>query len=115
VDIDKSELINSWVLNSNTTNPIACKEYNVTLSEEFTKKKITFKNPWDLNLNFNLKSSNEQIMKPRDRNIEIGPQGTVIIKLWFNKYSSACDDPVYLFLNDNFGQGEECFKFNLNI
>ncbi len=48
--------------------------------------------------------------------LEVGPQGTVYLRLWFagvsNNFSGS--KQVFLFLNDESGQSEESFSFRVN-
>ena len=49
-----------------------------------------------------------------DKYLEVEGQGTAVIRLAFrNKQNNTGAYPVYLFLNDSVGNGEECFKFNM--
>lgn len=63
---------------------------------------------------FVLVSSNEEVMRPRVEMLEVGGQGSVYLKLWFNKgVLDAPPQDVYLFLNDPSGRTEECFLFQV--
>ena len=50
----------------------------------------------------------------RTPTLEVAPQGTTYLRLWFAAATEGQGDrEVYLFLNDENGQSEECFLFNL--
>ena len=55
------------------------------------------------------------LVRPRDAIVEVGPQGTCILRLLFPKAVNMSSklNQVFLFVNDCVGQGEECFQFNL--
>ncbi len=44
--------------------------------------------------------------------LDVGANGTAYLKLWFaGAYNGQQSKDVYLFLNDDHGQNEECFLF----
>ena len=118
VDVDSLQLVSSWLLNVTATSPIVMRQYEVLLDRsKYTFKKISFQNPWDISRRFKLTSSNDAIMKPRDQIVDVLPQGTALIRLWFAKGTLDTEQQaaeVYLFLNDSVGNGEECFLFNIS-
>lgn len=122
VDVDTRELISAWLLFSTAAAPAVMRSYDVQASSSRpSQKKIVFKNPWDMSRRFTLVSSDEEVMRPRAEVLEVAGQGSVYLKLWFNKSSDEdClggsgrgSKEVYLFLNDPSGRTEECFLFHV--
>jgi hypothetical protein len=128
VDVDTRELISAWLLFTTAAAPAIMRSYDVDVTPSRpTQKKIIFKNPWDMSRKFHLVSSNEEIMRPRTEVLEVAGQGSVYLKLWFNKggggsaqsqsqWQQGCapeSQEVYLFLNDPSGRTEECFLFQV--
>jgi hypothetical protein len=115
VDVDTRELISAWLLFTTAAAPAVMRSYDVDVTTTRpTQKKIIFKNPWDMSRKFVLVSSNEEVMRPRVEMLEVGGQGSVYLKLWFNKgVLDAPPQDVYLFLNDPSGRTEECFLFQV--
>jgi len=116
VDVDSKELISGWVLTTTATPPAVMRSYDVdVLIGRPLNKKIIFKNPWDVSRRFALTSSDESVMKPRHPVLEVAPQGSAYLRLWFAGKTGDGEalDEVYLFLTDDAGQMEECFSFRL--
>lgn len=115
VDVDTRELISAWLLFTTAAAPAVMRSYDVDVTTSRpTQKKIIFKNPWDMSRKFVLVSSNEEVMRPRTEVLEVAGQGSVYLKLWFNKGTlEAPPQDVYLFLNDPSGRTEECFLFQV--
>eukprot|EP01041_Mallomonas_annulata_P001319 gene1319-2541_t len=115
VDVDSRELISSWLANCHATAPVVLREYEVNLQVgKAMHKKIVFKNPWDIPRRFVVSSSDESVMRHRTPNLVAAPQGTAYLRLWFAGASPGQGPKqVYLFLNDEKGQNEECFLFIL--
>lgn len=115
VDVDTRELISAWLLFTTAAAPAVMRSYDVEVtSSRPTQKKIIFKNPWDMSRKFVLVSSNEEVMRPRTEALDVSGQGSVYLKLWFNRgEEGAPPQDVYLFLNDPSGRTEECFLFQV--
>ena len=77
VDVDSLQLVSSWLLNVSATPPMVMRQYQVLLDRsKFTFKKISFQNPWDISRRFQLTSSDDTLMKPRDESLDVLPRGT---------------------------------------
>lgn len=114
VDVDTRELLNAWILTTTVTAPTAMRTYDVEVSRgRGTNKKIIFKNPWDVTRRFQLVSSNEKVMKPRSPYLDVAPQGSAYLRLWFSGSDINRSGDVYLFLNDEQGNNEESFLFHI--
>jgi hypothetical protein len=114
VDVDTRELLNAWILTATVNAPAAMRTYDVEVGRgRGTNKKIIFKNPWDTPKRFHLVSSNEKIMKPRSPYLDVAPQGSAYLRLWFSGQDISGLTDVYLFLNDEQGSNEESFLFHI--
>jgi len=115
VDVDTRKLVTGWILVASSTVPSISRSYEVEVfSTQEVSKKIIFKNPWDFQRKFQIVSSDENLMKSRDKFLQIEGNGSAYLRLMFNKVSPEDIHEVYLFLNDDNGQCEECFLFVLN-
>mmetsp|Transcript_15418 Transcript_15418/g.16702 ORF Transcript_15418/g.16702 Transcript_15418/m.16702 type:complete len:1790 (+) Transcript_15418:1-5370(+) len=125
VDCDTKELLSVWLASIHATAPAVMRSYDVEVGvNKPIYKKILFKNLWDAKRKFTLTSSDETLMRPRVPTVEIGPQGTEYLRLWFNGWNSnnttyesrGVMKEVYLFLNDAVtGQSEECNLFRIRL
>jgi hypothetical protein len=87
---------------------------------EDVHKKILFKNPWNVARRFLMSSSDEELMKPRVEHLEVAAHGNSYLRLWFNGSAKSSSgrgtlQDVYLFLNNDEGQNEECFLFRVKF
>lgn len=125
MDCDTKELLSVWLASIHATAPAVMRSYDVEVGvNKPIYKKILFKNLWDAKRKFTLTSSDETLMRPRVSTVEIGPQGTEYLRLWFNGWNSnnatyesrGVMKEVYLFLNDAVtGQSEECNLFRIRL
>ncbi|CAK4477563.1 unnamed protein product [Aphanomyces euteiches] len=114
VDVDSYELVGSWLLNTTTTEPVVTKVFDVTLPLGVpVLKKISYRNPWDDDRLFILRSSDPSIMKPRERKLLLPGYGDGFLRLAFAPHSIACSKKVYLFINDGSDQNEECLLLHV--
>lgn len=118
VDVDSRELISAWLLTVSTTSPPVMRRYDVEVPEGTdVHKKILFKNPWNVPRKFFLTSSDENVMKPRVEVLDVAPHGNSYLRLWFSKKRDEIliggSQEVYLFLNNDEGQNEESFLFQV--
>ena len=118
IDVDSREIISGWVVVTNVTAPQVLRHYNVTISSgQQLHKKIVFTNPWSRQRRFAIHSSNENIMQSKTRYLDVAANGSAYVKLLFSPRDcntatkSDTGSLVYLFLNDESGQNEECFSF----
>ena len=120
VDVDSRELISAWLLTVSTTSPPVMRRYDVeVIRGAAVHKKILFKNPWNVPRRFFLASSDDRVMKPRVETLEVSPNGNSYLRLWFSGDRDRGDaelgghQDVYLFLNNDEGQNEESFLFQV--
>ena len=116
VDVDSKELISAWLLTASATAPAVMRNYDVdALVGRPIHKKIIFKNPWDIARRFTLTSSDDSVMRPRNSTLDVAPQGSAYLRLWFNGVQAGQGTTdVFLFLNDDIGQNEESFLFRIH-
>lgn len=116
VDVDSKELISAWILSVTSSAPNTTRKYDVDiLMKQPINKKIVFKNPWNIFRRFTLVSSDDLVMKPRIKVLEVAPYGSAFLRLWFNSAKAIRDrKDVFLFLNDESGQNEETFLFHVS-
>jgi Ca2+-binding EF-hand superfamily protein len=115
VDLDSHELVNSWIVSTTASAPSVLRAYDVDVTAGVpVMKKIVFNNPWDSDRRFKLSSSNEVIMSPRDTKLDVGAEGSAYVRLVFHgTKTNQRQTQVYLFLNDDQGQNEECYLFKV--
>ena len=130
VDVDTRELITAWLLIVNVSAPVVMRKYDVDVRagggghdhdgvsvsvSASVLKKFAFQNPWDLPRTFSLVSSDETVMRPKDEQLVVAPHGNAYIRLAFSalRHDDVTANEVYLFLNDESGQSEECYLFHI--
>merc|ERR1712072_927199 len=115
VDVDSRELVAGWLVTCSAAAPAVLRTYDVDVMPNVpVMKKIMVKNPWDTHRNFTLASSNAQLMEPRNSSLEVPAMGSAHIRLRFRcPAPGAGTVEVYLFLNDDAGQNEESYLFQL--
>ena len=118
VDVDDSNVLCSWILNAHATSPHVKKHYDVILSKNHgVHKMITFFNSFECERTFQLSSSDEMIMRPRDPDIIVPGNSAGIVRLYFassKSLKSSAKASVYLFMNDTLGHIEETYQFNVS-
>ncbi|EQC33112.1 hypothetical protein SDRG_09100 [Saprolegnia diclina VS20] len=114
VDVDSRDLVGAWLLNTTVSEPIVTKVFDVTLPTGVpVLKKISYRNPWDEDRSFVLRSNDPSIMKPREPRLQLQGNGDGYLRLAFAPHSLPCSKKVYLFINDHQDQNEECLLFHL--
>ncbi|KDO29066.1 hypothetical protein SPRG_06121 [Saprolegnia parasitica CBS 223.65] len=114
VDVDSRDLVGAWLLNTTVSEPVVTKVFDVTLPTGVpVLKKISYRNPWDEDRNFVLRSNDASIMKPREPRLQLRGNGDGYLRLAFAPHSLPCSKKVYLFINDHQDQNEECLLFHL--
>ncbi|KAF0749138.1 hypothetical protein AaE_007125, partial [Aphanomyces astaci] len=114
VDVDSHELVGSWLLNANTSEPLVTKVFDVTLPLGVpVLKKISYRNPWESDRMFVLRTSDPSIMKPREPMLRLSGGSDGFLRLAFAPYSIPCTKKVYLFINDGSDQNEECLLLHI--
>ena len=126
MDVDSRELVSGWVAVTSVSAPQVLRHYDVAVPlRQPLNKKIVFKNPWNLPRRFAVHSSDENVMQSRTPHLDVNANGSAYVRLVFNPHgsihssgnsgniSAGSELLVYLFLNDESGQNEECFSFRV--
>jgi Ca2+-binding EF-hand superfamily protein len=116
VDMDTKELVCAWLVTVNTNLPVITKVYDVQLPVGCTcSKKLSFTNQWDKTRRYKLLSSDEEIMRPRNAEVDIDARALGYMRLFFNPIETVGTHEVLLFVNDEFDQNEESFLLKLHV
>ncbi|RHY33989.1 hypothetical protein DYB32_001225 [Aphanomyces invadans] len=91
---------------------VACADAGVVV-ETKPIEKISYRNPWDDDRMFVLRSSDTTIMKPREPTLRLPGNADGFLRLAFAPYSISCTKKVYLFINDGTDQNEECLLLHV--
>ncbi|RHY90908.1 hypothetical protein DYB31_000543 [Aphanomyces astaci] len=75
--------------------------------------KISYRNPWESDRMFVLRTSDPSIMKPREPTLRLSGGSDGFLRLAFAPYSIPCTKKVYLFINDGSDQNEECLLLHI--
>jgi hypothetical protein len=115
IDVDSREIVATWLVYLHSALPATVRTFQIDIPRgKQIFKKILFKNLWDSNREYHLKSSDESIMIPRNSQIDIGAFGITYIRLWFSGFGrgSVQERNVYLFIMDTEDNCcEECYQF----
>uniref|UniRef100_A0A7S4RCI7 Uncharacterized protein n=1 Tax=Ditylum brightwellii TaxID=49249 RepID=A0A7S4RCI7_9STRA len=116
VDQKTKKLVCAWMLRATCQLPTVSKEYDVDISKGHTNsKKLLFTNQCDERKRFNLISSNEKLMIPKNNFIEINEKEIEYIRLQLFSVNKIGTFEVYLFVNDDGDQVKECFLLRLHV
>ena len=114
VDEDTHELLCAWLVTCVAAPPQITKEYDVDVRVgQPAHKKISFMNPWDRRRIFKLRSTEPNILRAKGEDLRIEPRGTGFIRLYLTPLERRGTVSVYLMVNDDMDQNEECFKINI--
>ena len=70
-------------------------------------------NKWDRSRNFRLRTSDPDIVKVKDPRLNISGRGKGFIRLWFAPVQHAGTKEMFIFVNDEEDQNEECLMLRL--
>jgi len=111
VDVDTRQLVCAWLVNGVASPPQVTKEFDVEVAVgEAAHKKISFDNPWQRAQTYRLRSSDPSIMRPKTQRISIEPHGRAYIRLYVLALPRRGTSYVYLMVNDDSDQNDECFR-----
>ncbi|KAF0691786.1 Aste57867_17057 [Aphanomyces stellatus] len=114
VDVDSHDLVGSWLLNTTTTEPVVTKVFDVSLPLGVpVLKKISYRNPWEDDRLFILRTNDQSVMKPREPKLHLRGNADGFLRLAFAPHSVPCTKKAYLFINDGTDQNEECLLLHL--
>ncbi|KAG5181617.1 hypothetical protein JKP88DRAFT_270043 [Tribonema minus] len=114
VDVDTQELVGAWLATATALPPVVTKtnELDLPVGKE-SHKRIAYANPWSQARAFRLRSSDETVMAPRHGGLEAAAGGTGFIRLWLHAPDAAGSAEVFLFVNDENDQNEECLLIRM--
>jgi len=116
VDLDTKELVCAWLVTVNSSLPVITKVYDVQLPVGCsTSKKLSFTNQWDKTRRYRLMSSDEDVMRPRNVEVDIEPRAVGYMRLFFNPIGGVGMREVMLFVNDDNDMNEETFLLKLHV
>jgi hypothetical protein len=123
VDVDCKELVSAWIVFAHSNMSESITTHNIVIPQSSghdeiartLSKKMVYQNPWNIARQFQLVSSNPNLMQPKDTSVEVGPQSSVYLRLKFfnNGQVLSSQNSVYLFLIDENELCEECYLFKL--
>ena len=117
VDVDSRELVCAWLVRATSSAPVITKTYDVSVPfGQSCHKKISYTNQWSQPRTFFVRTSNPSLVKVKDPEMNIPGKGKGFIRLWFSPRdkSSAPDEDVMVFVNDDNDQNEECILLKLS-
>ena len=115
VDVDTKQLVAAWILTCVAAPPQVTKDYDVDVRVgEAAHKKISYENPWNRRRSYQLMSSDPNVMRPKVNELQIQPHGREFMRLYIAPLDRAGRIEVFLMVNDERGQNEDCFRVNVN-
>ena len=84
-----------------------------TCTSVFSNKKIAYLNKWDRPRNFSLRTSEPSVVKAKDPRLQISARGKGFIRLWFAPVQHAGTQDMFIFVNDEEDQNEECLMLRV--
>ena len=118
MDADTHELVAAWLLTAVSSQPTITKTYDVELAlGRATTKRIPYRNPWNRPKAFQLVSSDERVLRPRDgaARVVIPPSGVEYLRLYFPAVHRRGMLQCMLYVNSEHDQSEEVFLLRLLV
>ena len=114
VDLDTRELVAAWLVTTSSSAPIVSRTYDVDVTVgKSAHKKIAYVNKWDRARNFRLRTSEPDLVKVKDPRLSVTGRGKGFIRLWFAPVQHAGTKELFIFVNDEEDQNEECLMLRL--
>jgi len=114
VDVDTKELVAAWLVTTSSAAPIVSRTYDVDVAVgKSSHKKIAYLNKWDRPRNFSLRTSEPSVVKAKDPRLQISARGKGFIRLWFAPVQHAGTQDMFIFVNDEEDQNEECLMLRV--
>jgi nephrocystin-4 len=116
VDVDTHEIVGAWLATATALAPVITKTYDVDVPVgKALHKRITFENTWGRPRIFNLSSSDDSLVAPRYEKLPIAAGGSGFIRLWMQAPDETGNAEVFVFVNDEEDQNEECLLMRLRF
>eukprot|EP01029_Cantina_marsupialis_P012094 TRINITY_DN266_c3_g1_i1.p1 TRINITY_DN266_c3_g1~~TRINITY_DN266_c3_g1_i1.p1 ORF type:complete len:1175 (+),score=317.60 TRINITY_DN266_c3_g1_i1:70-3525(+) len=101
-----------WLLTAVTNAPASCKTFDIHLPiGAQAHKRISYRNHWPHAKHFYLFTSDSKILRLKEPSISIPPNQDGFLRLWFAPQNRQMSDTVYVFINNEDNQMEECLQF----
>ena len=109
VDVDSHELIAAWLVSTTAAPPVVTKTYDVSIPVgRSAHKKIAYKNQWDRQRNFTLRTNEPNLMRCKEPKLSVRKLGKAYIRLFFTPLDKPGLREMFVFVNDETDQNEEC-------
>jgi Ca2+-binding EF-hand superfamily protein len=116
VDLDTHELVAAWLATVTASAPIVTKTYEVGIPVGGSAhKKIAYVNQWDRNRNFELRTSDPNVMKCKEPKLSVRKHGKAFIRLFFQPVHVPGIREFFVFVNDDEDQNEECLLIKVHF
>eukprot|EP00736_Rhodelphis_marinus_P011703 Rmarinus@m.28387 len=115
VDSERRILVGSWLVSATAKLPMVQKEFSVDLkAKKALTKKLSYVNPYPQPRRFYLRTNQPNLLKFKEENMEIPPGGQRYIGLRFLPSYREGSLDMYVFINDENDQNEECLCIKAN-
>ena len=114
VDVDSRELVCAWIVRATSSAPTVTKTYDVEIAQgSSSHKKIAYVNNWNQARTFLVRTSNPDLVRVKETEMNIPAKGKGFIRLWFPSREQRTREDVLVFINDQNDQNEECILLKL--
>jgi nephrocystin-4 len=111
VDMETNQLVVAWLVSTVATPPQVSKEFDVdVVVGEASHKRVSYNNPWSRAQAYTLRSSDPNRMRPKTNRLHIDAHGQAYIRLYIAPVERAGVSEVFLLVNDEQDQNDECFR-----
>ena len=115
VDVETKQLVAAWQLCAVAAAPTVTKEFEVSVTVgEPGHKKVSYENPWPRAQTYRLRSSDPTRMRPKVERVLVEARGRTYVRLYFAPQERAGTSEVFLLVNDEADQNDECFRIIIN-
>jgi len=115
VDVETKQLVAAWQLCAVAAAPTVTTEFEVAvIVGEPGHKKVSYENPWPRAQTYRLRSSDPSRMRPKVERVLVEARGRTYVRLYFAPQERAGTSEVFLLVNDEADQNDECFRIIVN-
>eukprot|EP00939_MAST-03C_sp_MAST-3C-sp1_P000147 g147.t1 len=115
VDVERRALVGAWILRANVTAPPVTKEFDVTLTlGERSTKRIAYTNQWDAPRVFLVTTNEPSRIHVKTPRLALAARGRMYMRLAFPPCNEIADMQMFVFVNRQDGQIEECLLFRVS-
>ena len=99
----------SLAVSTTAAPPVVTKTYDVSIPVgRSAHKKIAYKNQWDRQRNFTMRTNEPGLMKCKEQKLSVRKLGKAYIRLFFTPVDKPGLREMFVFVNDETDQNEEC-------